>query len=287
MSGTSGKLHLHELIEHTTNEWGVPYSFEDRPLWKDPLGFMDFVKTTGFTDIVIAGGDGTVNQITGCLRQLPVRFGIIPVGSGNGLANAAGIPSDPQSVLNLIHSANSQLVDAFTVNGKYACMLSGVGLDAQVAKDFAEQDSRGLLTYARESIVDFFKAKPYGFQLRACGTSFTTDAYFISIANSNQFGNNFKIAPSASLRDGLLDVVVIRKMKKYRLPFTILNHIQGRNSIAQFPDQGNKEPIVYFQASEVEINNFQMAPLHLDGDPEPTSSKISFKIIPACFRLIC
>ena len=82
--------------------------------------------------MVILGGDGTVNQVTGSLRDTGVQFGIIPVGSGNGLARAAGIPTSMKKAIEIIFNGEAENIDAFTVNGEYACMLSGMGFDAQV-----------------------------------------------------------------------------------------------------------------------------------------------------------
>ena len=100
------------------------------------------------------------------------------------------------------------------VNGRFACMLCGLGLDAQVAYDFAQQPKRGLATYIKQVFKNFFSAKSFPFEIDCLGESLVTDAFFISVANSNQFGNHFTIAPKASLSDGLLDVVIVKKQYK-------------------------------------------------------------------------
>ncbi len=102
-------------------------------------------------------------------------------------------------------------------------MLSGIGFDAKVAHDFAEKATRGLITYTQQSLINFFKAHPYQFEIITDDISFFTEAYFISIANSNQFGNNMTIAPQASIADGLLDIVIVQKMNKARLPLRCYN----------------------------------------------------------------
>ena len=111
------------------------------------------------------GGDGTINQVTGALINIPVRFGIIPMGSGNGLARAACIPTKPQEALALIFAGNPQKIDAFLINNQYSCMLSGLGFDAQVAHDFADKSTRGLVRYTQQSIINYFKAHPYQFEI--------------------------------------------------------------------------------------------------------------------------
>ncbi len=108
------------------------------------------------TDVVIAGGDGTVSQVISSLMTADVNFGIIPCGSGNGLAFAAKIPKNPEKALDIIFNGKASAVDGFYVNNHFACMLCGVGFDAKVAYEFSQQTKRGLKTYASLSQQTFF-----------------------------------------------------------------------------------------------------------------------------------
>jgi diacylglycerol kinase (ATP) len=165
-------------------------------------------------------------------------------------------------------------------------MLSGIGFDARVAHDFAASASRGLFTYTQQSLINFFKAQPYQFEVLIDGFSFFTDAYFISIANSNQFGNNVTIAPQASLHDGLLDIVIVQKMHKARLPFAVLQQIRGNNKLQQLVEDMSQKNILYFQAPCITIRNLKHAPFHIDGEPIATSAEFKATIIKDCFKLI-
>jgi diacylglycerol kinase (ATP) len=286
ISGTSKKDSIKKLIERETAARGIPFEI----LITDPRGHYDFLAdkiTRGkFTDVVMIGGDGTINQVTSVLCHLPIRFGIIPMGSGNGLARAAGIPLKPQEALALVFEGKSQRIDAFKVNGHYSCMLSGIGFDAQVAHDFANKSTRGLMMYTQQSIINYFKAHPYQFEIVLDNFSFFTDAFFISIANSNQFGNNFTIAPQASLQDGLLDIVVVQKMNKAKLPFAILQQVRGNNKLQQLVDDMSQKNILYFQTASLLIRNIKHAPLHIDGEPRETAEEFEIKILKDCFDLI-
>lgn len=285
-SGTSKKEGLKKLIERETTAQGIPFAIE----LTNALGMYDHIRDRihkeHFTDVVMTGGDGTVNQVTKALRDLPVKFGIIPVGSGNGLARAAGIPIKPQQALAMIFAGKSKKIDAFYINDQYACMLSGIGFDAQVAHDFATKASRGLLVYTQQSILNFFKAHPYQFEVVIDGFSFFTEAFFISIANSNQFGNNFTIAPQASLHDGLLDIVIVQKMNKAKLPFVMLKHIRGNNKLQQLVEEMSQKNILYFQTATLTIKNLKHAPMHIDGEPRDTAEEFNIRIIKDCFELI-
>ncbi|MEK7200397.1 MAG: YegS/Rv2252/BmrU family lipid kinase, partial [Bacteroidota bacterium] len=275
-----------KLIERETTAQGIPFEILSTNADGDYDLLKDKILKEGITDVVVTGGDGTVNQVTSVLRGISIRIGIIPVGSGNGLARTAGIPTRPQQALALIFTGKTQKVDAFLINNQYACTLSGIGFDAQVAHDFATKASRGLVTYTQQSILNFFKAHPYQFEVIIDGFSFFTDAFFISIANSNQFGNNFTIAPQANLHDGLLDIVIVQKMNKAKLPFVMLKHIRSNNKIQELVESMSQKNIIYFQTASLIIRNLKYAPLHIDGEPRETAEEFTIEILKDCFELI-
>lgn len=286
ISGTSKKDLLLKNIEAVCKQQEIAYEIEAT----NPAGDYDFLRdriiSENITDIVIIGGDGTVNQVIGALHNEPVRFGIIPYGSGNGLAFAANIPKKPKKALELVLAGTAKPVDAFTINDRFSCMLSGLGFDAQVAHDFASKASRGLFTYTQQSLLNYFKAQPYQFEIILENFSFFTDSFFISIANGNQFGNNFTIAPNANLGDGMLDIVIVQKMNKAKLPFAILRQIRGNNKLQELVDDISQKNILYFQTPSLTIKNLKLAPLHIDGEPVETQEELNIKILPNCFKLI-
>lgn len=286
VSGTSKKDSIEALINRKTKEQSIKFDM----LSTNPLGNYDFLKDKieqdRITDVVMVGGDGTVNSVVSALQGVKVNFGIVPMGSGNGLAYCAGIPKNPDKALDLIFQGNATNVDGFRINDQFSYMLSGLGFDAQVAHDFANSSSRGLFTYTHQSLFNFFKAHPYQFEIVLNGFSFFSDAFFICIANSNQFGNNFKIAPKASLNDGLLDIVVVQKMNKAKLPFAILRQIRGNNELQQLVEDITNKNILYFQTPSLTIRNLKHAPFHVDGEPRETQNEFKIDIIKNCFRLI-
>jgi len=286
IAGTRKKQQLRKMIERETSSRGLEYVI----LPTHPTGnyddVIDLINTKGFTDVIAVGGDGTVNHVVQSMRHLPVRFGILPVGSGNGLALAANIPLKPQAALSLIFEGSASRIDAFLINQRFSCLLSGLGLDARVAHEFAKANSRGLISYTQQSLLQLFKAQPYLFEIVLDQFSFFTDAFFISVANSNQFGNQVTIAPQASLNDGLLDVVIVQKMHKAKLPFAILKQIRGNNRLQELVESFNNKNVLYFQAPSLVIKNPKLAPLHIDGEPATTAESFKIEIIPSCFELI-
>ena len=286
ISGAVKKEGIREIIQRETANRSIPFEIVPTNAKGDYDFLKDRIEAEGITDIGIVGGDGTVNQTIDALKAMPVRFGIIPMGSGNGLALAAGIPKKPVEALKLIFDGPSFKTDAFLINNHFSCMLSGIGFDAQVAHDFATKASRGLFTYTQQSIINYFKAHPYQFEVVLDDFSFFTDAFFISIANSNQFGNNFTIAPAASLSDGLLDIVIVQKMNKAKLPFAILRQIRGNNKLQQLVQDATQKNILYFQTASLQIRNLKHAPFHIDGEPRDTFESFDIRILKDCFQLI-
>lgn len=286
ISGTRNKGIIEDLIKRKAAENHATFEIEHT----SPLGNYNFIKdkiaTENITDIVLVGGDGTVNTVVAALRDQPVNFGIIPMGSGNGLALTAKIPTNPVKALDLIFNGQAIAIDAFKINDHFSCMLSGLGFDAQVAHDFANKASRGLLTYTQQSLFQYFKAQPYQFEVIIKELCFFTEAFFISIANSNQFGNNVTIAPQASLHDGLLDIVIVQKMNKAKLPFAVLKQIRGNNLLQELVADVSSKNILYFQTPSLTIRNRKYAPLHVDGEPMDTVEEYKIDILPGCFNLI-
>lgn len=286
-SGTKKKDNIIKLVEKETAANQIPFEILHTNAEGNYHFIIDKISSEGVTDIVMIGGDGTINQVTNALQGIEVNFGIIPIGSGNGLARAAHIPINTKAALALVFTGTAKWIDAFRVNNHYSCMLSGVGFDAQVAHDFATKASRGLLTYTQQSILHYFKAQPYQFEVVLNDISFFTDAFFISIANSNQFGNNFTIAPQASLNDGLLDIVIVQKMNKAKLPFAVLQQMRGNNKLQNLVEEMSKKNVLYFQTPSIKIKNPKLAPLHIDGEPYPSEAELNIEILRNSFKLIC
>ncbi len=286
ISGVSNKDALKRLIRTRCMTASVEHEIQPTHISGDYSALKARVMHGEITDIVVCGGDGTVSQVAGALFGTTVNIGILPVGSGNGLAFAAGISSNLDKAMDIILAGKSVETDGFLVNDHFSCMLCGLGFDASVAHAFAAQKRRGLRTYLRLSAYHFLKSRPWPFIIYKDSTVVKTNAYFISIANSNQFGNNFRIAPRASLSDGLLDIVVVHKMNKARMAFSILHHLfYGKVTLVD-DTRFHKGHIHYFQAKKIIIENPALAPFHADGEPMPSANKYSISIIEKAFRLI-
>jgi YegS/Rv2252/BmrU family lipid kinase len=287
ISGTKNKQALVELIHLETTKRNISYQIVHTNKEGDYQYLPDKIEKENISDVIVCGGDGTVSQIASFLLNTNVNIGIIPVGSGNGLAFAADISRDFKKALQIIFAGTSKYIDGFSFNNKFGCMLAGLGFDAKVAHDFSKQKRRGLLTYILLCIKNFFSVKPYFFTVEINQQKFKTEALFISIANSNQFGNYVTIAPMASLNDGLLDVVVVNKMNKLITMLSLLRQISiGKIKSDLIDKKKSSKGIGYFHCDKIIIENHNNAPMHLDGEPIITENKIEIKIIHNAFKLL-
>jgi len=286
VSGTTSKLQLEKKIRQKCLDNNV--SFE--VLFTSASGDYDFlrdkIKTDFITDIVICGGDGSIRPIVSHLLNIDVNIGIIPLGSGNGLAKTAGIPSDIDRAFKTIFIGKTLVCDAFSVNKDLSCHVCGLGYDALVAHEFSKQKKRGLSSYTKIAIKNFFAAKTYRFSIEADGEEFETEAFLLCVANSNQFGNNLKVAPKASLCDGLLDIVILKKTSKPQIVFSFVKQILWGNTRKITDKDFHDRNILYFQTSKIKIENLDNAPFHIDGDPEETSKEFLVESLPSAYKLI-
>jgi diacylglycerol kinase (ATP) len=305
ISGTRGKSSLQQLITQRTQRENIEFSIYPT----NAEGNYDFLRTViqqeKVTDVVICGGDGTVSAVMAALTGSDTRVGIIPMGSGNGLAFAAKIPKDPEKALDIIFSATASSIDGFLINGHFSCMLCGIGFDGKVAHEFALQSRRGLQTYAKVALKNFFIARtwPFRISIPAAGNSmpagnpipaagnggtlsFSVDAFFINVANGDQFGNHFTIAPKASLEDGLLDIVIVKKAGRVSFLLSVIRQILGGYSVQTSPTEKGRRTVLYFRTPSLEIGNPEYAPLHIDGDPAAPAKEFIVKVVPKAIWLI-
>ncbi len=286
ISGTGNKETLLKQIENCFSNKTDRYKILDTRADAAYNFLAAQIEAEQITDIVICGGDGTVNQICACLLGVKVQVGIIPMGSGNGLALSAGIPKNSKAALEWLFTAKAKPTDAFYINQYFSCMLCGLGFDAAVAHEFAKQKKRGLLSYTKLTLKHFAKAKPFKFHLQLKDKEIKANAFFISIANSNQFGNQVTIAPKARLNDGLLDIVVVNKMSKLKLVFSIFGQLFFGK--VEEPVQRNYYPkqIEYFQTDSLVVLNPELAPMHIDGEPMDSFPRYEIKILRDAFWLL-
>lgn len=213
----------------------------------------------GFDLVVAVGGDGTVNETAQGLIDTQTLMGIIPVGSGNGLARELGISINMRkSARTLIEGVNLQIDVCKLNNQRYLC-TSGIGFDAQVAYQMSKASSRGLQRYIELVIKESILYKPINVKMKIDGKPINQPVFLITFANASQFGNNAFIAPAASMTDGLIDVIVVKPFHKIWLPLL---------SLSLFTKIIHKLPFVdCYKAKKVELEWADTSIFHFDGEP--------------------
>ena len=231
-------------------------------------------------DVVVAvGGDGTINEVASQIIHSSTVLGIIPQGSGNGLARHLGIPRTIPGAMRLINRQNVTEIDTASINGIPFVSIAGVGFDALIAKLFAKGERRGFFSYAHLISTNFLYYKP-----KKCKIIFENDvtlktrALFISFANSNQFGYNTAIAPNALLRDGKLDVIVVQKPGIFDLP--VIANLMLLRAIDK------SRYVKSFRSGHFWIHRKNNRVVNIDGEARKIDKKLEIKVHPLSLKVI-
>lgn len=225
----------------------------------------------GYDVVVAVGGDGTVNEVARALVGTDTALGILPCGSGNGLARHLHIPMNARKAVEIINAGEVDAIDVMTVNGQYCFCTAGVGYDAKVSADYAKESRRGLVTYAKKAIGGWLEYEPEEYIIEVNGQILKRRAVAIVCANANQWGNDFHVAPKASLKDGLIDVTIIHPMKLQNvisMPVQMLGYSFDRN-----PD------VETIKTQNIIINRSTTDCIHIDGEPVEVEKDINVQII--------
>ena len=230
-------------------------------------------------DIIVAlGGDGTINEVASALVGTDIPMGILPAGSGNGLARCLGISMNYVLALRTIIRGNTKHMDVAFVNDQMFTSIAGIGFDAFVAQKFAESAIRGMLSYLKIILNEFKHYKPAKYSLTIDGKTIEKHALMIVFANSDQFGFNTRIAPDAKVDDGFLDICVIRKMPVSKLLKVGYHSMRGTLDRTGFAE--------YYRGKEISINDIQNPLMNIDGEPKIVNSPLNISIKPLSLRVI-
>lgn len=228
----------------------------------------------GFTHIIAVGGDGTVNEIASALVGSSGILGIIPAGSGNGLARHLKLPVNLADALAVIRNHKVKTMDVGRVNGRYFFCTCGTGFDASVGKKFAHDSRRGMLSYVRATIHQYITYSPKSYILKVEDKKIKLKAFLVTFANSGQYGNNAYIAPNAQIDDGMLDLCILR-------PFPKTSTLElGLRLFFKNIDQSPYLEVMRIKKATLKRKGKQNITLHLDGEPVTLKRKLKVKVIP-------
>jgi diacylglycerol kinase (ATP) len=231
-------------------------------------------------DLVFAvGGDGTVNEVAQGLLNSGLTMGILPKGSGNGLARHLGIPMRLSRALSLLESTRTIMMDTLNVNGKLSVNISGIGFDGHVAGMFGKNGhKRGLFGYAKLVLKEFARYPEVPVAITLDGKSQDREAFVIGLANSSQFGNNARIAPHASVCDEVMDVCVVRKVPLTQFIGFAQKMFTGRIDRSAF--------VEIIPARKVTLKFPRPVAYHIDGEAMEPRQEFSIEVNPASLKML-
>ena len=266
ISGTSDKKDIPYLIEELLDKEQFDYSIRETEYAGHAYEIAKESKEQGIDIVVAVGGDGTVNEVGRALVHSNTALGIIPTGSGNGLARHLLIPMKIKGAIQVLNDCEITDLDYGIINEHPFFCTCGVGFDAFISEKFAEAGKRGPITYLENILKEGLKYKPETYEIEAENGTIKKKAFHIACANASQYGNNAYIAPQASMSDGMIDVIIME-------PFDALEASQI--SIEMFNktlDKNNK--IKTFRSKEIKIYRKAPGVIHYDGDPVETGKEI-------------
>jgi YegS/Rv2252/BmrU family lipid kinase len=267
----SGVKRRDDVIRVIREACAWEYEIAECPPDKEDL---DSIVDQPFDVIFAVGGDGTVHEVAKRLIGRPQALGIIPVGSGNGLARHLGLPMNARRALRACQSERVETIDTATVNGIPFIGTMGMGFDAWIAEAFATRGARGLRTYVRVGLGGFFRYTPETYELEIDGERIQRRALLIAIANASQYGNNARIAPVASLQDGVLDLVMVERASLEAAARLFTGSLQRARSVTMR------------RGRHIEIRRPAAGLAHLDGEPVTLAQTLTIDIVPRSLRVL-
>lgn len=230
-------------------------------------------------DVVVAvGGDGTINNTAKYLAGTNKLFGIIPMGSGNGLAKHHKLPANITKAFKAINQLNHTRIDTGMANEHFFLNIAGVGFDAHVSWEFDHASQRGFYQYAKITLNEFSQYQAFDYQLEIDGKAIKEKAFIICVANGSQYGNNAFIAPLAQTTDGEFDITIVKPITFWHLPWL------GWRIFTKTLLSSNKA--MHYKGKQVTITRTKKGVVNIDGEPIMMAEKIDIKMLPSNLSLI-
>ncbi len=278
-SGTRYKGHLSDYLYHLTDKTFFDVEICTTRYKGEATKIVRQKMTEHYRYFVAVGGDGTINEIAKELINSDAVLGIIPLGSGNGLARHLRIPLIAKKAVEVINGRNVQSIDYGIINDLPFFCTCGVGFDALISEKFDQGSGRGLINYIKITLKEFFRYIPETYELTIDNQPvFKRKAFLITFANASEYGNNALIAPDAKVDDGKLDICIIA-------PFRLIQSIMI--GIRLFTGNIGKSPSVSISRSSGTIlkRDFE-GTIHIDGETQRLGRTLEISLVPSGLKVI-
>lgn len=278
ISGGKAKKHIPDLIEEELNHELFYYDIVYTDSVDHARKLSKSAAYLGYDMVVAVGGDGTVNEVARGMIGADAALGIIPFGSGNGLARFMNIPMNSKKAIHVINAAHQETIDSAVFNEVPFFNMAGIGFDAHISMEFATLTSRGFSGYIKTTLKALAGYRPKDYVLTIDGKKYERNAFMISIANSSQYGNDAHIAPHADIKDGLLDVCIVKKFPLYTFP------VLAYRLMTKTADKSSYVEII--KGKDIHIARAEAGAIHLDGEPREMDKEISIKVNPLSLKMV-
>ncbi|MET3540207.1 YegS/Rv2252/BmrU family lipid kinase [Pontibacter aydingkolensis] len=277
-SGTKSRIDVADRIEQLLNH----SKYKHEVVYTDYAGHAPKLAKEaadkGYDMVVAVGGDGTVNEVARGLLYSETALGVLPKGSGNGLARHLKIPMGLDAAIKTLNNGHIITIDSCSINDHPFFTTAGIGFDAYISSVFAGNKKRGLKTYVELVMKEVMNYKHMPVKAKINDNAFETDCYVMAFANAAQYGNNAYIAPLADIEDGLLDVCLVRKLdlvKALHLSYCMLTK-----------QLANADSAEYFKTTHVKVNTDTPIMYHADGEFIGEATEFDVHINPLSLRVL-
>lgn len=278
ISGTVSKAGIPGLIEERLDKEKFDCRIAETKYGGHATELAQQAARQGIDIVVAVGGDGTVNEVGRALVNTKTAMGILPCGSGNGLARHLNLPMNLKKCIDILNDCDIHTLDYGLINRHPFFCTCGMGFDAFISMKFAEAGKRGPITYMQKILEEGLSYQPETYEIEDEEGMRRYKAFLVSAANASQYGNNAYIAPQASMSDGLLDIIIME-------PFDLIEAPQV--AIELFNKTLDKNlKIKTFRASHIHIHRKSEGIIHYDGDPVMADADVDISIVPKGINII-
>lgn len=279
ISGDIEKDDLQSEISSFMKERDQPVDFFHTTGENDKQKITAKIKKLQPTKVVAVGGDGTCNLVAQTLINKPVKMGILPLGSANGMASELNLPTIVEENLELIATGKSKKIDVLKINEEHICLhLSDIGFNAQLIRTYEQSDSRGMFGYTKSFIEEFGNAQPASFEITLDDSTFSQKAFMVVLANASKFGTGAIINPEGKPDDGFFELVIIRPQNFTEFLEMLVPFYTRKIHTLDFVDT--------YKCKKVKINNTERKALQIDGEIMGQPLHVNVEILPRCVEMI-
>ncbi len=270
ISGVQKKSNIKEALKNylDSQKWELEIVYSQYA--KHAIELAKEAVKNNFNCVIAIGGDGTINEIGSALVNTPTILAIIPMGSGNGLARHLKIPLDVKKSIEKINDQQVDKIDVCYANDKPFLCTSGIGFDGLISNLFAKQNTRGLKTYVSLAIQSYLKFKNFKYSIQTTTKNIVGEAFMITVANANQYGNNAYISPESQVQDGKFEIVVIKKSSFLKMIKLVIQSFMGTIHKSKLID--------IIESSTASIELFVEEFTHRDGEATGKGKNFEYTI---------